>query len=242
MKQMLWNWHTLDACFLFPSWHITSRAMFAGSCIAVVFLVVLLEFLRRLGREFDAFLIRRARLRAKHMATPSLACCCDLPSSPPLLRDIGPGEGRLDATHDGNAWTSHHESIDANAPGRNQTKDVNATSAAQAGHEDGCDGGKGASELPIQYLPSLLEHLVRSILHTFEFAVACIIILLAMYLNGYIVICIFVGVFLGAFLFSWEPLNFNRNQEPKDAFYQLPSAAAGRSDLGVLGSAPAIEH
>ncbi|KAJ5544573.1 hypothetical protein N7535_007030 [Penicillium sp. DV-2018c] len=182
--------------------------MFAGSCIGVLFLVVLLEYLRRIGREYDAFLIRRARLRAKHMATPSLACCCDLSPSPPLLRDTGPGEDRPAATHDGNAWTSHHESVDPNAP-RSQTKDVNSTSAAHTGHEDACEGGKRVSALPIQYFPSLVEHLIRSLLHTFQFALAYIIMLLAMYFNGYIIICIFVGVFLGALVFSWELISLN---------------------------------
>ncbi len=27
-----------------------------------------------------------------------------------------------------------------------------------------------------------------------------------MYYNGYIIICIFIGAFLGAFVFQWEPL------------------------------------
>lgn len=29
---------------------------------------------------------------------------------------------------------------------------------------------------------------------------------LAMYYNGYIIICIFIGAFLGAFIFQWEKL------------------------------------
>ena len=39
-----------------------------------------------------------------------------------------------------------------------------------------------------------------------QFAVAYFVMLLAMYFNGYVIICIFIGAFLGAFLFSWEPL------------------------------------
>jgi solute carrier family 31 (copper transporter), member 1 len=50
---MLWNWYTVDSCFISSSWHITSAGMFAGSCIGVICLVVLLEFLRRLGKEYD---------------------------------------------------------------------------------------------------------------------------------------------------------------------------------------------
>ena len=56
---MLWNWYTVDACFLAESWHIRSPGMFAGSCIGVILLVVSLEFLRRAGKEYDRFVIRQ---------------------------------------------------------------------------------------------------------------------------------------------------------------------------------------
>lgn len=56
---MLWNWNTVDACFLSSSWHITSRGMFAGSCIGVLLLVMLLELLRRMAKEYDALLVRK---------------------------------------------------------------------------------------------------------------------------------------------------------------------------------------
>ena len=56
---MLWNWNTSDACFVSSSWRITSDGMFAGSCIAVICLVVCLEFLRRCGKEYDRHLIRQ---------------------------------------------------------------------------------------------------------------------------------------------------------------------------------------
>ncbi|KAL2257091.1 hypothetical protein VTK26DRAFT_677 [Humicola hyalothermophila] len=55
---MLWNWHTIDACFLASSWHVTSHGAFAASCIGVVLLVVALEALRRLGKEYDAHIQR----------------------------------------------------------------------------------------------------------------------------------------------------------------------------------------
>jgi copper transporter 1 len=54
---MLWNWYTIDACFLSSSWKITSNGMFAGSCIGVILLVMFLEFLRRLGKEYDRYIL-----------------------------------------------------------------------------------------------------------------------------------------------------------------------------------------
>lgn len=40
------------------------------------------------------------------------------------------------------------------------------------------------------------------------FAVAYCIMLLAMYFNGYIIICIFIGALLGKFLCDWESYKF----------------------------------
>lgn len=56
---MLWNWYTVDACFISRTWQIRSHGAFAGSCIGVIFLVMSLEFLRRAQREFDQYLARR---------------------------------------------------------------------------------------------------------------------------------------------------------------------------------------
>lgn len=61
-----------------------------------------------------------------------------------------------------------------------------------------------------QYRPSPVEQMVRALLHMLQFAVAYFIMLLAMYFNGYIIICIFIGAFLGSLIFSWEPVSLNR--------------------------------
>jgi hypothetical protein len=57
---MLWNWYTVDACFLANSWHVKSRGMFAGSVIGVFFLVIAIEAVRRAGREYDRRLVQAA--------------------------------------------------------------------------------------------------------------------------------------------------------------------------------------
>ncbi|TLS29520.1 hypothetical protein PpBr36_00642 [Pyricularia pennisetigena] len=120
---MLWNWHTIDACFISADWRITSTATFAGSCIGVLLLVVCLEGLRRSVKEFDRLLARR------HAASP-----------------------------------------DAARPFR----------------------------------PSALEQGIRAALHTAQFALAYFIMLLAMYYNGYFIVCIFIGAYIGAMTFQWE--------------------------------------
>ena len=59
----MWNWNTIDTCFISSSWHIKSKGMFAGSCIGVVLLVVLLEALRRSVKEYDRYLIRSNQVK-----------------------------------------------------------------------------------------------------------------------------------------------------------------------------------
>lgn len=56
----------------------------------------------------------------------------------------------------------------------------------------------------VRFRPNLLQQAVRAGLHMVEFAVAYFIMLLAMYYNGYIIICILIGAFLGYFTFDWE--------------------------------------
>lgn len=55
---MLFNFETIDACFLADTWQITSKGMFAGSCIGVILLTMSLEFLRRAVKSYDRYLIR----------------------------------------------------------------------------------------------------------------------------------------------------------------------------------------
>ncbi|CAN6652733.1 hypothetical protein TRVA0_026S00584 [Trichomonascus vanleenenianus] len=67
--QMYWNWFTIDACFLAKSWHITSRGMFAGTCIGVIFLVMALEFVRRAQREYDRMIVQQWKERQAALQT-----------------------------------------------------------------------------------------------------------------------------------------------------------------------------
>lgn len=51
---------------------------------------------------------------------------------------------------------------------------------------------------------TVTQQALRSLIHTAQFAVAYFVMLLAMYFNGYIIICIFLGAYIGSFIFSWD--------------------------------------
>ncbi|KAI0097908.1 Ctr copper transporter [Nemania sp. FL0031] len=129
---MLWNWDTIDTCFIGDSWHIHSRGAFAGFCIGVILQVIFLEFLRYASRQYDRYLI-------------------------------------------------------------NQHRDLEGTQTS-------------ASVMPFR--PSVLQQAIRALLHTAQFGIAYWLMLLAMYFNGYIIICIIIGAFVGYFIFQWERLDF----------------------------------
>lgn len=169
---MLWNWYTIDTCFIASSWRVTSAGMFAGSCVGVVLLVMALELLRRSVKEYDRFLIRRhlARLVTSDSAVATTPSGTAGSSASAGSSTKGPGGGGLVAT----------------------------SSSAVA-----------CSPVPLaasSFKPTLPQQAVRALLHMMQFAVAYFVMLLAMYYNGYIIICIFIGSYLGYFVFGWETL------------------------------------
>ncbi|KAI0163830.1 ctr copper transporter [Xylariaceae sp. FL1272] len=56
---MFWNWDVIDVCLLAESWHIKNNGMMAATCIGVFLLAIVLEMLRRAGREYDQFILRQ---------------------------------------------------------------------------------------------------------------------------------------------------------------------------------------
>jgi solute carrier family 31 (copper transporter), member 1 len=132
--------------------------MFGGSCIGVICLVCSLEFLRRVGKEYDRYLVQQHQ-RQLYERTASE------PSEEPL---------------------------NDNNRSRNG-KSVASTAVRRLGHRSA-------------FKPNVSQQLIRALLHVLQFGVAYFIMLLAMYYNGYIIICILIGAFLGSFTFNWEAL------------------------------------
>jgi solute carrier family 31 (copper transporter), member 1 len=59
----------------------------------------------------------------------------------------------------------------------------------------------------LKFRPHVFQQLIRAGFHAVQFAVAYFVMLLAMHYNGYIIISIIIGAFLGAFVFSWVPIS-----------------------------------
>lgn len=183
---MFWNWYTVDACFLSSSWRISSHASFLGACIAVMALVVLLEFLRRLQRMYDSYIFLRARQQHGRGIAGVTAVDNNHDSS---RGDIGTIKG----------YAANVES----AP--------NSAVPLLVG-----DWSKNLSfsTLPTMGLfrPSWPQQAVRGAIYTMQFMVAYMIMLLAMYYNGYILLSIFLGVFVGFCMSSWDTFGQNNPQ------------------------------
>jgi copper transporter 1 len=141
--------------------------MFAGSCIGAILLVILLEFLRRAGKEYDRHIVQQ------YLASHA-------PAAPV-----------------------------ASSASSDNSKTPRTTTAPTAQ----------------KFRPSVLQQAIRALLHMFQFAVAYFIMLLAMYYNGYIIICIFIGAYLGYFIFGWE--SFNVGQSGKDRMQENVTVCCG---------------
>ncbi|KAL8291841.1 hypothetical protein RQP46_002099 [Phenoliferia psychrophenolica] len=126
---MLWNWYTVDACFISPQWHIRSVGGYAGTVIGVFFIVVALECFRRFGREYD-----RA-IKAAHLA------------------DQVQGKGDSDAV-----------------------------------------------SVPAPFYPTYKQQGIRAALYGVQFGTGYMLMLLAMYYNGGIILAIFAGATAGYFV------------------------------------------
>lgn len=133
--------------------------MFAGSCIGVILLVILLEALRRAGKEYDRYIVNQ------------------------YLASHGP----------------------ANAVASSSSSDTSKTPATIAAHIPTAQN----------FRPSVFQQAVRALLHMLQFAVAYFVMLLAMYYNGYIIICIFIGAYLGYFICGWESFSVGKGGQDR---------------------------
>jgi len=71
---MLWNTQIINTCIVFPQWHIYSHTGFVISCLAIVGLSVLYEYLRLVQKKYDIHVAQQLVASGKgkaRSATPS---------------------------------------------------------------------------------------------------------------------------------------------------------------------------
>ena len=80
-----------------------------------------------------------------------------------------------------------------------------AAAAAAAGEEAGAGVGRLAvvAGETVTFRASPLQQFVRALIHAATFGLAYVVMLLAMYYNGYIIISILLGALLGKFFCDW---------------------------------------
>lgn len=176
---MLWNWNTIDACFISSGWHIRSHGMFAGSIVAIVCLALVLEALKRAQRELDRrFLAREFGLQQQRCRLPISSSSSSSTTAPidtlehSEIREV-PREGVADDTRAHGTDVKRRHVAWKERVCSNFFADVKRT------------------------LPPWWLQVIRAALHTSQFAVGYFLMLLAMYYNGYVIISIFTAVFLG---------------------------------------------
>lgn len=172
---MLWNWYTIDSCFLAESWHVGSNGAFAASCIGTILLVMILEALRRVGKEYDDWILRGFQARA--------------------------AQARLGYSQSQPSPSSSSSSATGN-PSKGATAKVTPASAAWK-RLGGAGTAAGAAGRAVVFRVSPLQQFFRAVIHAAALGLAYIVMLLVMSYNGYIIICVIIGGGLGKFFCDW---------------------------------------
>lgn len=146
--KVFWNWYTTGTCFITSSWKIRSAAAFAGLCIGVTLMSILLHAIGFCARFYDRRLVRQHQADAVELATK-----------------MAHGAGMSDSL------------------------------TAESAHN--------ISPMAV-FRPNLLQQIIRALIRTAQFALAYWIVLMAIYYNGFVIVCIGAGVFVGTYIFQWE--------------------------------------
>lgn len=91
--------------------------------------------------------------------------------------------------------------------------DLRAVSRATDGHNFPTDAS---------FRPSIWQQGVRTLFYMLQIVVAFWIMNFADYRNGYVLICVAVGVFIGAFIFRWERIGGSRQGLPSSSVPYMP--------------------
>lgn len=179
---MVWNWQTIDSCFLAHTWHVTSRGMFAGSCIGLFFWMLAFAWFKRVCQEYVK------TTTAIHWTNKDTNCdstCCNPEGE--TVDDTAPDTGFFKQPvlakylnplvevfkHQ---WLIHRNPKDS--LGNNQV------------------------------YPTFAEHFIKTLLFIVEWINSYLIMMMWMYFNGYIIITSILGYIFGELIFHYHPITF----------------------------------
>lgn len=191
---MLWNWYTINSCFLARSWHVRTRGQFAGSCIGCFFLVMSAQWLHRVAREYDAAIARRKQLRNVNQVSGTKEEAGEDSSS------SSSASANLAAQLENNRNASMF--LPENTFASNLFQPI----IYALSHDWFLNFQSRKTTTSTMAYPDLIEHLIRALIFTVQWGQSYIIMLLFMYYNGYIIISCILGAFFGRLVFNYEPI------------------------------------
>jgi hypothetical protein len=189
--QMLWNWHTIGACFITPQWQIATSGAMVGTCFGVIFLVMALEGLRRSAKQFDRYIVQKHREAAEaryHQVSPTAPADASNPvlpapvTAPTPTTECCTGSRKSSSTAVVPEWLGLVGGGDAavasikEKPGlAAQTTQAPAATAAAAGGISVVTSGESGSSAPFR--PNVWQQMIRALFHAAQFTVAYFIMM-----------------------------------------------------------------
>lgn len=190
---MLLNWYTTDACFMASSWQIENAAGMAFFLLHLFVVCVLLEFLRKMQREYDRKIAQAYReregvvcLARERMGKKDAedkkgaqegACECKV--------DAKEKDGKCKCTKGTGSSSEEGSKKSCACPGSPKAPPSSPASTDSEAQAPGVQRERGAEKWVYTFkrkgFPSPWEQLVRTFIYCLQFGIAYYIMLMAMY-------------------------------------------------------------
>ncbi|KAF5973009.1 hypothetical protein FBULB1_8472 [Fusarium bulbicola] len=222
INTMLWNWNGVGTCLIFEAWYINSTVKFIITCVGVVLVTILFEFLTRVSTEWEYHKLARDAGNPQESyvplagielaplqpdpaqpaaAQPGPAQSADGQSAHAQSDPAQPADGRP-----GSAHSAHAPSVGAQSAHAQPMASRPASASGPGNGQDASAGLNVGNNDVLPLFPRRVEHaLITTLLRTLVLVINYFIILMAVSFNGYIIICIIIGHSLGFFLFGRNP-------------------------------------
>ncbi|EXL82336.1 hypothetical protein FOPG_04595 [Fusarium oxysporum f. sp. conglutinans race 2 54008] len=198
---MLWNWNTIGTCFISKAWYMDSGGKFGITCFGA--------FIGAPNSQGPYAPAAGIELAVLQPATAQPAAAQPAAAQPAAAQ---PAAAQPAAAQPAAAQPDDIQPVasrPASATGPSNGKDAN-------------DANNDANPIP-NFCPSFVEHaFINAILHTVQCIITYILILMAVSFNGYIIISMFIGAYVGALCFQRDPLTETRNPNAYQRAFQQP--------------------